>query len=145
MIKNIVVVCTGNICRSPIAEGLIKARSAGRPLEVASMGTQALVGSPADANAIAVMHAHGYDIGAHRAQQATAGGLKWADLILALDRTHIEWIVTRMPALRGRVFSLGRWYDNRDIADPYRQPEQAFVKAYEAISAGVDEWLKRIA
>lgn len=144
MLKNIAVVCTGNICRSPIAEGLLRERAAGQDLKIVSAGTYALSGQPADINSIEVMSARGYDIRAHRAQQATPSLLQWADLILTLDQTHSDWITGRLPHLRGRVFKLGKWRGNADIADPYRLPRAAFEKAYDEILIGVDDWLAKL-
>ena len=144
MLKNIAVVCTGNICRSPIAEGLLKARSGGSNINVVSAGTYALSGQGADPHSIEVMAAKGYDISAHRAQQATPALLQWADLVLTLDQTHSDWITSRLPHLRGRVFKVGKWRSNRDIADPYRLPRAAFEQAYEEISQDIDDWLTKL-
>jgi protein-tyrosine phosphatase len=144
MLKKIVVVCTGNICRSPIAEWLIKERAKDPELTVISAGTHALVGHPADPSSIEVMADHGYDIGSHRAQQATPALLDWADLIFALDQGHFDWLTQRSPHLRGRVFKLGKWQGNRDIQDPYQLPKAAFLRAYNDIFESVDAWLAKL-
>ena len=143
-VKKIVVVCTGNICRSPIAEFLLKERANGCDLEVISAGTFALVGHEADSGSQAVMEMHGFDISGHRAQQAAPALLTWADLILTLDQTHNSWIAERFPHIAPRVFKLGKWRGNVDIEDPYRKPLEAFEKAYDEISVAVDDWLGKL-
>ncbi len=122
----------------------MKARARDKGLDVISVGTNAMVGQPADESAIEVMRQHGYDITAHRAQQATSPLLQWADLILAMDQTHIEWVIMRLPQLRGRVFRIGKWRNEMDIVDPYKQPLSAFVDVYENISDAVDDWIVRL-
>ena len=145
MLSNIVVVCTGNICRSPIAECLFRQRNLGSGLNVASAGTHALVGRPADPYSVEVMIENDCDlILSHRAQQANVRLLNSVDLILALDGGHLEWVLSVAPHLRGRAFKLGRWDGNQDIEDPYMKPKEAFVKAYWEISRAVDEWSSKI-
>lgn len=144
MLKNIAIVCTGNICRSPIAEKLIKERAKNSVLNIISAGTHALVGHPADPSSVEIMAEHGYDLSTHRAQQATPALLGWADLIFALDQGHFDWITRRSPQLRGRVFKLGKWQGNKDIEDPYQHPKQAFAAAYDDISDAVDAWISKI-
>jgi protein-tyrosine phosphatase len=144
MFQRIIVVCTGNICRSPIAEGLLRSRLVETGISVSSAGIAALVGHAADPFAQQVMQEHGYDISAHRAQQATQALLTSMDLILTLDQSHSEWIRLRFPQLQGRTYKLGRWSNNIDVADPYGRPEAAFEQSFAEISQYTDEWLKRI-
>ncbi|MGH8445799.1 MAG: low molecular weight protein-tyrosine-phosphatase [Solimonas sp.] len=131
MFNRILVVCTGNICRSPIGEGLLKQRLKGRNIEIASAGVGALVGFPADPLAIEVAADHGLDISAHRAQQATLPLLSAMDLVLTLDQGHSDWLNAKYPQLRGRVHKLMKWRENADVEDPYRQPKAAFEQAWK--------------
>jgi protein-tyrosine phosphatase len=144
MFNRIIVVCTGNICRSPIGEGLLKARLHDRKIDISSAGIGALVGHPADPLAVEVAADHGLDISAHRAQQATSSLLSSMDLVLTLDQSHSDWINARYPQLRGRVHKIMKWHENADIADPYRQPKAAFEQAWTDIETGIDEWLKKL-
>ncbi|MDM4769747.1 low molecular weight protein-tyrosine-phosphatase [Solimonas sp. SE-A11] len=141
MFKKIAVICTGNICRSPIGEGLLKARLQGGDNMVVSAGIGALVGAPADGHAIDVMRAKNHDITSHRAQQATLGLLSSMDLILTMDQTHSDWINRQYPQLRGRVHKILKWNGNLDVEDPYRLPLAAFEKAYADIDTGVERWM----
>jgi protein-tyrosine phosphatase len=145
MFHNIIVICTGNICRSPIAEALLKTSLTHNGCNIQSAGIAALVHHPADPSALEVAQEHGYDLSLHRARQATLPLLTAMDLILTLDQTHNEWIRTRYPQLQGRTFKLGHWRNNADIADPYRKPRQAFDQAFSAIRQCSEDWVKRIA
>ena len=144
MFNRIIVICTGNICRSPIAEGLLKERLKDRSIEICSAGTGALVGHPADPLSIEVAAEHGLDLSAHRAQQATLPLLSAMDLILTLDQGHSDWINGKYPQLRGRVHKIMKWRENADIADPYRLPKAAFAQAWSDIDAGIADWLKKL-
>ena len=145
MFRKILVVCTGNICRSPLGEVLLQQRlRSRRGVEVRSAGTGAMVGWPADPLSIEVARAHGLDLSAHRAQQADPLLLSSSDLILTLDQSHSAWLHRRVPELRGRVHKLLKWQENRDIADPYGEPLAAFELAWEEIESGVEDWLKKI-
>lgn len=144
MFQRIIVVCTGNICRSPMAEALLRSRLVETGISVCSAGIAALVGEAAEPFAQLIMQEHGYDISAHRAQQATQALLTSMDLILTLDQSHNEWIRLRFPQLQGRTYKLGRWSNNADVADPYRLPKTAFERSFLEISRYTDEWVKRI-
>jgi protein-tyrosine phosphatase len=140
--KHILIVCTGNICRSPMADVMLRAQLPGR--HVRSAGTGAHAGEPATDEAIAVMKAHGYDLSAHRGRQATQALLGSSDLILAMDQSHVDWINRRYPQLRGRVHKLLKWHDNRDVEDPYGMPQSYFEQTFVEIEMGIADWLPRI-
>ena len=142
--RRFLMICTGNICRSPMAEYYMRGRlPEGGEWQVASMGLGALVGHPADDKAIAVMAEKGIDLGPHRARQFDADAAKDFDLLLTMEAGQAEWIGWRHPFLRGRVQPLGHW-TGRDVPDPYRQPEVAFIEARERVIEGVDSWLERL-
>jgi protein-tyrosine phosphatase len=144
MFKKIISVCTGNICRSPIAEGLLRERLSGSGIQSVSAGISAMVHYQADPLAQLVMKEHGHDISAHRAQQATLPLLNANDLILAMDQTHYVWLRTNFPHLSGRIYKIGRWRGNLDVEDPYRQPKAVFDQVYELIEACTGDWVSRI-
>jgi protein-tyrosine phosphatase len=144
MIKRILVVCVGNICRSPMAEGLLKSALRGQDgFTVESAGLGALVGYPADDYAVELMQVMGEDVSAHRARQIHPDMVKAADLVLVMEAGHKRSIDTADPTSRGKIHRLGEWQD-RDIDDPYRQPRAAFVDALEEIQEGVASWVEKI-
>jgi protein-tyrosine phosphatase len=139
--KSVLVVCIGNICRSPMGEALIAA--AMPHLRVSSAGIGALVGQPADAVARELMAERGLNIESHRARQLTNLMCQEADLILAMDEEQRLHINQRHPLTRGKLFRLGE-VARVDIPDPYRLGRPAFEQALQLIDAGAIAWAERI-
>lgn len=139
--QNILVLCIGNICRSPLAEALLRRQLPSKTIW--SAGMKALVGNPADPESVAVAVQHGLDLSAHRAQQLTAWMCQRAELILLMEQSQKFDLEQQYPWTRGKVFRLGGWSDF-DIVDPYLQSREAFNVAYACISRGVTDWVPRI-
>jgi protein-tyrosine phosphatase len=140
-VKNLLVVCEGNICRSPMAAALLAASQPG--LQARSAGLSALVGSPADDTAVRLMGDRGIDISDHRGVQLTRRLCLDADVVLVMDRDQRQRVEQLYPEACGRVFRLGEFGDV-DIPDPYRKPEAAFRNALALIEQNVVRWLQRI-
>ena len=144
MIKHILVVCVGNICRSPMAEALLAtALRDNDEYVVESAGLGALVGHAADPFVIELMDEIDVDVSGHRARQIHPDMVKAADLVLVMESGHKRSIDDADPTARGKVYRLGEWQE-RDIDDPYRQPRAAFVEAMREIEEGVASWAKKI-
>lgn len=141
--RSVLTVCIGNICRSPMAEGLL---AAGLPqLRVFSAGTGALVGQPADETAQALMRRRGLDISGHVAQQVSQLLCRQADLILVMDREQRRHLESTYPFVRGKVFRIAEFAgQGQDVPDPYRQGEAAFEHALALIETGTRAWIERI-
>ena len=137
----ILTLCIGNICRSPLAQGLLARQLPGHT--VMSAGLNALVGQGADPMSVQIATEHGFDISAHRAQQVTSFLCQKSELILVMTQQHKSQLEQQFPVVRGKVFALGQ-HGQFDIADPYRQPREAFDVAYAAIAQGVADWVPRI-
>jgi protein-tyrosine phosphatase len=140
-VKSILVVCEGNICRSPMAQGLFAA--ALPQIEVRSAGLSALSGMPADETAVRLMRGRDIDITAHRAAQITRELCSRSDLVVVMSTEQRRRLEEMYPFACGRTFRLAE-SSKRDIPDPYRQPEWAFQESLQLIDQGVREWIQRI-
>ena len=144
MIQRILIVCVGNICRSPMAEALLRDRLRGRNVAVESAGLAALVGKPIDADAGAVLAAQGLAADTHCARKLTPELIASADLVLAMDQRQLSAIRAIAPQARGKTYLLGHWIKGADIADPYGQARPVFEETFTLIERAVDAWVKRL-
>lgn len=141
MINKILVVCLGNVCRSPMAEGLLRHELASFSVEVSSAGINAMVGAPADPIAQELMLSKNIDIRAHRARQISLELLIENDLILVMENEQQKKLEFNFPNIYGRVRRLGTW-SGFDITDPYRRPKQIFEQTLALIEHCVNDWKK---
>lgn len=137
----VLFVCLGNICRSPLAEGVLRAVVAetGREghFEIDSAGTGGWhVGSPPDPRSVAVAARNGIDISQQRCRRIEAADFERFDLILAMDRGNLDDLLALAPAgLHAKVhmfldYSLGQ---DAEITDPYYGGADGFDRAYRII------------
>ncbi len=147
--KRILIVCIGNICRSPTAEFLLRERlrQSGMTqldVQVASAGLDAMVGHPMEATAADVMRGHGVDGASHRARQLTRAMVNDSDLVLVMEKFHASAIARMVTDASDKVFLLGKWQDDTRIPDPYGERREAFDHAYQLIERGVAGWLPHL-
>ncbi|MGA2080393.1 MAG: low molecular weight protein-tyrosine-phosphatase [Holophaga sp.] len=143
--NTILVLCEGNLCRSPIAAALLQA-ALGPEFTVASAGLSAREGLPAHPEAVRLASARRLDLSGHAARQLTSAMALGADLILVMDRVQKDRCEGLVPSARGRVFLLGRWRRPApfEIADPYGRGPDAFLAAFEAIGQCVADWVPHL-
>lgn len=144
MFNKILIVCVGNICRSPTAEVLLKHRlqEEGKGIHVHSAGLGALVGKDIEPTARQVLVENGIEPTLHSAKQINTDMIAQADLVLAMEQAHLQHLNEIAPQARGKTFLLGKWLDNKEIPDPYRQQKPAFDHAYKLIDQSIAAWLK---
>ena len=102
---SILVVCTGNICRSPAGEILLQGYL-GDLARVTSAGTHAMVGQAPTAPMLDLLAADGFDGSGHRASQLTAARIEEADLIIAMTAAHRRWVLQETPSALAKTFLL---------------------------------------
>lgn len=138
---HILVVCVGNICRSPIAAALLKAQYPDKHID--SAGVSAVVGSRVDAKAQAVMSVYNIDMSEHVAKQINESLITRADLILTMSTGQTKWLEERWPHCRGKTFRIGHWLD-KDIADPYQHEQAVFEATRQDIVDSLSQWTERL-
>lgn len=142
MFDSILIVCTGNICRSPIGERFLRRELPNKRID--SAGTGALVDHIADANAIKVAAINGLSLEGHKGRQFTSSLGGEYDLILVMERSHIEQIGRIAPEVRGKTMLFGHWLNKKDIPDPYRKSEEAFLSVYKLIEQAGKLWTQKL-
>ena len=147
MFRSVLVVCVGNICRSPVGERLLSARlrDRGAAISVSSAGIGALVGHGADETAAAVAAEHGVDLEGHVARQFSRELGTAHDLILTMEPGHRREIIKASPDLSGKVMLFDHWQGGKGIADPYRRSRQFHEEVFALIDTAGSAWATRLA
>ena len=139
------LVCTANICRSPMAEVMWRAAAhrLRRLLPVMSAGIEARPGTPPDPMAVELMAERGLDLTGHRARRFQAVSAMRHELVLVMEPEHQRRVLMAAPALAGRVHLLGRWGAGT-IEDPYGASRPAYDECLGRLERSVIAWMNRI-
>lgn len=145
-VNTILVVCVGNICRSPVGERLLATKLAARgaPIAVSSAGIGALVGHPADETAARIAASRGLSLEGHAARQFTRELGQGADLILVMEPGHRREIARLAPDLSGRVMLFDHWQGGKGIEDPYRRSLAIHETVQDRIAKAAESWAQRL-
>jgi low molecular weight protein-tyrosine phosphatase len=151
---SVLIVCTGNICRSPTGEGvlrhLVQQRGLADRVRVASAGTHDYhVGDAPDPRTVKHASKRGYDLSAQRAAQVRAQDFEDFDYILAMDRSHLRILRGLQPAGSKAKLGLfleasGKW-QGQDVPDPYYGDATGFEEVLDMVEEAGGRWLDRIA
>jgi len=143
MFDKILVVCHGNICRSPLAEAMLKA--ALPHCRVESAGLHALVGHPADASTQDVATPDGLVLQDHKGRQLNSEMLNDADLILVMSQNQRTAIGEKLPAALGKTMLLGHWLPKQqEIPDPHGKSREVFQLVHEQIRQATTAWAQKL-
>ncbi|MBZ4665200.1 low molecular weight protein arginine phosphatase [Mahella sp.] len=151
MINSILFVCSGNTCRSPMAQAMAEAmfREADSGLEaikVMSAGVAAMDGQPASANAIEVMREMGMDISRHRSRELNAELVAQADLILTMTLQHKRHVLMMFPESYDKVFTLKEYADcgSSDIPDPFGGSLEDYKESADEIRQALSRLVEKL-
>lgn len=142
MFNRILVVCDGNICRSPTAAAMLRRRKPGK--QVLSAGLVGLVGEDMDPMAREVAQLHGLDCGPHTARKLTGEHCRDAELILVMEARQREALIKNYPEVSGKVFLLGHWDGGANIPDPYRRGTEVFEQVYRLLDKAAEAWAGKL-
>jgi protein-tyrosine phosphatase len=149
---SVLVVCTGNICRSPTGEGVLRhladERGLGERVRVASAGTHDYhVGESPDSRSVKHAKERGYDLSSQRASQVSARDFEEFDYILAMDRGHLRLLQAMQPQGSKAKLGLfleasGKW-KGEDVPDPYYGGAERFEEVLDMVEEAAGRWLDR--
>ena len=149
--RSILFVCSANICRSPMAEGLMKAlvKGMGEDWRIESAGVWAMNKSPAAENTLKVLLERGVDLSSHISRQITLEMVEEFNLILTMESNHLEALRAAFPEHAGKVFKMNEMVGRKgDVVDPIGFPPVVFeqtAREIEAILTGGFERISRLA
>jgi protein-tyrosine phosphatase len=151
--NRVLFVCLGNICRSPTAEGVLRALAAREfpalPLSVDSAGTANYhVGEPPDPRSVTAARRRGYDLSALRARQVSAGDFEGFHHVLAMDRANLAALERQRP--HGAIAQVGLFLDHaagareEEVPDPYYGGAEDFERVLDLCEVGARVLLRKL-
>lgn len=143
MRRAILTVCTGNICRSPVAEAALRQRCP--DLAIGSAGLHALAGRDIDPDSAHAARAFEIALAPHTARQFDEGMGREADMIIVMEAHHREEIMRRWPHLLAKTFLLGQFERGKEIPDPYKRGYAQHLRMAELVLESVEHWAVQLA
>lgn len=136
--KNILFVCTGNTCRSPMAEGLFKKLAARHPeWQAASAGTAAWYGQEASPETLRVLQVRGINLSCHESRPVTRELMETATDVYAMAESHLAALLANFPEHADKIRLVTCCTDNRSIADPIGCGQSAYNSVAQQLEAAL--------
>ncbi|EJD6083538.1 protein tyrosine phosphatase [Providencia rettgeri] len=142
MFNHILVVCMGNICRSPTGERLLQQYFPEKTVH--SAGIIAKNDRPAYDSAIRIAQQHNLCLENHQSRRLTSELCKKTDLILVMENDHIAKIHQLFPETRGKVMLFGQWINKTEIPDPHKRSDEMFEHVYQLMEKAAIAWQGKI-
>ncbi|MBQ23767.1 low molecular weight protein-tyrosine-phosphatase [Alcanivorax sp.] len=142
MFNRILVVCDGNICRSPTVAAMLRELKPEKA--VSSAGLVGLVGQDMEATARVVAEENGLDCGTHVARKLDSELCRDSDLILVMESRQKERLGRAFPEASGKTFLLSHWNGGHDIPDPYKRGRDAFERIYPPMREATKAWAEKL-
>jgi protein-tyrosine-phosphatase len=142
---HVVAVCTGNICRSPMAEGILSRMPGTFPhVKASSAGTYALDGYPPSEFSVIACRERGIDISGHRAKRLEEGIIGGSDIIICMEPVHVEMVLSLDASAAGKIYNLADFSGGRlkKIADPYGCSLREYRQCFRDILDCIGEFLE---
>jgi len=148
----VLFVCTGNTCRSPMAQAMMEKKIEAKfgkmaidgksPIVAVSAGVSAYGGDTASHGALAAIKQHGASLDLHRSTQLNAALVDQADLILAMGERHRHVLVSQWPSIASKVHLISP--DGSEISDPFGGPLEIYQKCAQQLEEHTDYWINRL-
>jgi protein-tyrosine-phosphatase len=142
--KRVLFVCTGNTCRSPMAEGMLRAAVKGRAdIEVRSAGVAAIGGGLASPETLALLEERGVQLDGFRSRPVDSQVIDWATHVFAMTRAHLDTLARQFPAAEDKLFLVCEFVDlpgrgvGADVPDPIGMGRQAYGEVAETLAAAI--------
>ena len=142
---NILVICTANICRSPVVAMLLQDALANKNVKVSSAGTLALNGNKAaDTMRKLLVERELHRIEDHRSQALMPHHLSQADLIFCMEHEHVARVLQMNPVLKGKVKLMGHFENQSEVSDPYGHDEPVYEQSIEQMQRLTTQWVDKM-
>jgi protein-tyrosine phosphatase len=150
-ISDILIVCAGNVCRSPMAEAALRGKLYERGIDgirVHSAGTHGGAITYATPDAIVTAERAGLDISGHRSRELTREMIEDADIVIVMDQHNLGWINFRWPEFAEKIFLITAFRNDKwagkDVTDPYKLAMTYYETAFDLIDGSLEFFVDRL-